>query len=384
MKKKNVGKYSGPNALGLLSDSSGDNGKIRHIYDTLIKLRKTGHDITLSQALKSGAVKFSAGVTLKDITLDKLLHDIGIDRKRDMLLAIVALPEDQRWIVPEIFLEAVEKGMRSDNAFYQAITAQSIQRDVAEFQQPQIEAPSIADQGLNEGGTATSPDEGVQVVFSTRGVKTTKFQRKLSIPEEVMRFSTLDQLDIFLVRLAKMWGLQLTRRAIDVLINGDALNGSLAAGTIGVRDTGNKLAWVDLIAVMARASRLGYEYTTVISTEDQAVHVLTLDEFKNLQQGRAIGEVRLQGRLPTTWDYFMHSVIGSGNYIFLDPSASLVELVSMGLRVESERIMARDMSATYVRIQQGFANLFRDSRVVVDEAQTIAAAPWPTFMTPLD
>jgi hypothetical protein len=381
MKKR---KIKAPNSLGLISGSNGDGGNVRRIHDTLIELRKAGEDLTLTKAIERGAIKLESGQVLKDITIDKLLHDIGIDRKRDTLSAIVALPEDQRWIVPEIFLEAVELGMRADNAFYQAIVAQSIQRDTPEFQQPQISAPSIADQGLNEGGIATSPDEGVQVVFSSRGVKTTKFQRKLTIPEEVMRFSTLDQLDVFLVRLAKMWGLQLTRRAIDVLINGDAIGGGLAAGTIGVDDSSNGLQWIDLIRIMARAGRLGFQYTTVVSPEEGAVHVLNLPEFKNLQQGRSIGEVNLQGRLPTTWDYFMHSTVGTDNYIFVDPSAALVELVSMGLRVESEKLMNRDLTATYVRIQQGFANLFRDARVVVDQAVDFSGNPWPAWMTPID
>lgn len=297
---------------------------------------------------------------------------------------VLDLPEDIRWIVPEIFLEIIELGMRQNNDFYQALIAGSVDMNTLTFNMPQIEAYNEADHGMQEGGIGTTPAEGVGVVFSSREVRTSKFERKIGIPHEVAKYSSLDQLQLFLTRLAKVWGLQLTRKAIDVLINGDQLDASWAAGTIGVDDSSNLLQWIDLIRIMTRMGRLGYAPTTAVTTEDNVVHVLNIDEFKNLQQGRSLGEARIQGRLPTSWDFYMHSVIGTDKYVFLDPAYAVQELVSEGMRIESERIISRDMSATYLRIQNGFANIMKDARIVVDQSVDFATTPWPAWMAPID
>jgi hypothetical protein len=359
-------------------------GKVREIHEGLNSLREKGNDFTLTEAAKTGALELSCGVNLKDITLDKLLVDLGIDRKRDTMQFVLELPEDIRWIVPEIFLEIIELGMRQNNDFYQAIIAGMIDMNTLTFQMPEISAYNIPDHGMNEGGIGTTPEEGVGVTFSSREVRTTKFERKISIPHEVAKYSSIDQLSLFLTRLAKVWGLQLTRKAIDVLINGDLLTGALAAATIGVDDSSNKLEWIDLIRIHARMGRLGYNPTTVVTTEENVVHVINLPEFKNLQQGRSLGEVRIQGRLPTSWEYYMHSVIDADHYVFLDPAFAIQELVSEGMRVESERLMDRDMSVTYLRIQNAFANILRDARVIVDQTLDYIGNEFPAWMDPID
>ncbi len=380
-----------PNRLGILSK---DAHNLEFIHKQLNTMRVGGKDILFSSALERGVLKAANGAKIVLAAgegdgglnvFDQFLQDVGIDKYQDTTSFVLALPEDQHWIVPEFFLEAIEQGMRSQNEFYQALIANVVTQETLEFQQPELGPPSIVGQGLNEGAAGTTPEEAQQVTFNSRGIRTTKFERQILLTHEVQKYSTLDQLQVMLVRVAKMWGLQLTRRAIDVLINGDATNGSLAAGTIGVEDLSNGLQWLDLIRIMARARRLGYTYTTVVTGEEETIHVLNLPEFKNLQQGRSLGEVRLQGRLPTTWDYFMHSVVGAGLYIFLDPTATLSEFVSEGLRVESEKIMQKDVSATYVRIQQGFGNLFKDARILVDS--TVDFSPsneWPVDYTPID
>lgn len=368
-------KHTMPNIHGV-------SGKLEKLHKELIRIRENGNDVTLTQASERGMVNLN-GVPFT-VPLKDLLVDLGIDTKKHTMKFVLDLPTDHRWIVPEIFLEIIELGMRQNNDFYQALIAGSVDRNTLEFQMPQISEYNEADHGLQEGGIGTTPAEGVGAVFSQRAVKTTKFERKIGIPHEVAKYSTLDQLQLFLTRLAKVWGLQLTRKAIDVILNGDQLTGTWAAGTIGVEDSSNLLEWIDLIRIHARMNRLAYNPTTVVTTEDNVVHVLNLPEFKNLQQGRSLGEARIQGRLPTTWDFYMHSVIGADNYVFLDPAFTCQELVSEGMRVESERLMERDMSNTYVRIQNGFANIMRDARIIVDQSVNFSANPWPAWMTPID
>ncbi len=359
-------------------------GKIQELHEGLNKKRLAGSDFTLTKAAKAGDVMLSNGVPFQDITMKELLKDLGIDTRKHTMQFVLDLPEDIRWIVPEIFLEIIELGMRQKNDFYQALIAGSIDMNTLTYNMPQISAYNEDDHGLQEGGIGTTPAEGVGVEFSSREVRTTKFERKIGIPHEVAKYSSLDQLQLFLSRLAKVWGLQLTRKAIDVILNGDQLTGTWAAGTIGVEDSSNGLEWIDLIRIHARMGRLAYQPTTVVTTEDNVVHVLTLPEFKNLQTGRSLGEARIQGRLPTTWDFYMHSVIGTDKYVFLDPAFTCQELVSEGMRIESERIISRDMSETYVRIQNGFANIMRDARIIVDQAVNFSGNSWPAWMAPID
>lgn len=370
-----------PNKFGLAGE-----GQMQRLYERLNAARKEGRDFTLTSLMKAGQLRLesdSAPIPC-ETTLDALLHDIGIDMRHDSLASIVQLQEGQRWIIPEVFTEILDLGMRQNNAFYQALIGQRVEGAVPSFRQPQISAHSIAGQGLQEGGIGTSPVEGEMVTFTDREIRTTKFERKIEIPEEVFRYSTLDQLQIFLRKLAISWGLQLTRKAIDVLINGDKIDGSLNSSVIGVENTSDKLAWIDLTRVSTRMSRLGYMPTTVISDESGLVHVLNLEEFKDVKSGNVIGTLKLQGILPNQWSYFTHSVVPAGKYIFLDPRFALTEFISQGLRVESEKILSRDLSATYVRMTHAFANMFRDARVVVDETTAFSGNGWESFMSPID
>ncbi len=384
-------KRKAPNSLQLLDteDFKGihrTGGKIRDLHEQLNKLRegsdaRGGREITLQKALDRGELSIN-DVPVTDMTVDKLLVDIGIDKHSDRLDAVINLPQDQRWIVPELFLDPIEKGIRQENDFLQALIATT--QDVAQLvaQQPQIEIHNSG-QDMVEGSTGTAPEEGETVVFSSRSIKTEKFEKKVSIPSEVTQFATLDQLDLFLRNLAKRWGLKQTRRALDVLINGDRTDGANDAGVFGVED-GADFAWKDFTRVSTRFRRLGYTPTTVVATEDNVIDVMNITEFKNREDGTSLGTIRVQGGLITQWDFFAHSLISANQLLFLDPAFACQELVSQGMRVESERIMEKDLTATYVRMRNAFAILFRDARGLMDKSVTIAGTPFPPFMNPVD
>lgn len=378
-------KFTGPNNLGLAD-------QWRDIHFGLQDRRLKGEDITLGAAIRAG-FKAPNGRTLKlsDLkveteaeAIDLILADLGINKQKTKLSDIVSLPETHNWIVPEIFLTAIEHGMRQDNAFYRSVVAETVSANSDEIKQPSIGFPSIEEQGMREGGRATTPAVGGLVEFSSRSVRATKFERTLNVPWEVQQFATLSQLQIFLTRLGKMWGLQLTRSAIDVLINGDAIDGSLAAGVVGVENTTNKLQWIDLIRVLTRFGRLGFMPTTVITTEAGAIHALNLDEFKNRQDGSALGQINIQGRLPTSWDYFMHSTVGADKFIFLDPAFALRQITVAGLRIESTRNAALDLTSTFVRMHHAYANIERQARVIVDQSIAYSGNQFPSWMAPID
>lgn len=370
-----MSKKTAPNTLGLV-------GKIRDIHEQLTAKRKEGYHVTLPGAFTRGLLTINGQKAKDELSIDKLLHDLGID-KRDTLAAVVALPEDQRWIVPEFFLETIEQGMRQQNDFFRNLLAGTVEVPQLEVQQPQVGFYSTSGQGLNAGATGTTPEDATQVIFSNRAIKTEKFERVITIPHEAQRYSTLDQMQTLLTRVSKVWGLQLTRQIIDVLQNGDQLDASQAAGTIGVKDTTNKLQWFDLSRISVRAARLGFNYNTVVTNEDGVLRFLNLPEIKENQfSGQPLATVRVNGRVPGSYDLWPHSAPASGKFIFLDNKAAVQEIIAEGLRVETERLMERDITRTYVRIQHGFTNLWREARVVVDE--NTAFTSFPSFMAPID
>ena len=145
-------KHKCPNTFGLL-------GKIEELHKKLNKLREQGYDMTLTEAAKTEYVSLSSGIPFKDVTMESLLKDLGIDTKRHTMQFVLDLPQDVRWIVPEIFLEIIELGMRQNNDFYQALIAGSVDMNTLTFQMPQISEYNEDDHGLQEGGIGTTPAE---------------------------------------------------------------------------------------------------------------------------------------------------------------------------------------------------------------------------------
>lgn len=110
--------------------------------------------------------------------------------------------------------------------------------------------------------------------------------------------------------------------------------------------------------------------------------MLNLDEFKQKQQGTPVASLVLNETLPSQSQVFVSSQVPDNQFIVLDPRFSMVQLTSAPLTVEGDKIISKQIEEAYASITTGFAIIFREARVMIDENLDIAANDFPAFMEP--
>jgi hypothetical protein len=77
----------------------------------------------------------------------------------------------------------------------------------------------------------------------------------------------------------------------------------------------------------------------------------------------------------------VHQAVPTKKIIFVDRTRAVVQLTAMPLLIESERIVRRQLEGQFASIMTGFANVFRDGRMVLDWSTTIGTNPGPVVYT---
>lgn len=311
---------------------------------------------------------------------DSFYAALGINPSYHSLEHLNSFPEFQegyRWLVPEIIRDAIRLGLRRA-PIYSRLTA--AEENVA---QPSVIMPVInmSDVPVRKIGEMESIPTGT-VSFGQKTVGLQKVGTGIKITDAVNQFVSLNILALYLQDVGVKIGLGLDYLAVDTLINGDQADGSLSAPVIGVY-TQNSLVYKDLLRAWIRMGRIGRAPKRMLSNEDIAIDILELPEFKGLN-GLATVQTKIQmddNAIPTSQGYSVHGAMPSANQIMLvDTSSALIKLNASALRIEADRIVEKGLNATYVSIHTGFANLFRDGRLIIDKSLAFSTNGFPTWM----
>lgn len=309
---------------------------------------------------------------------DSFYAAIGVNPSNASITSLMSTPdfnEGFRWLVPEVVREAVRLGLRKAPIYGSLIAAEEtvLQPTVI---MPHINLSDSMPKKLNEA-------ESIPVGTTTFGEKTVKLQKVgtgIKITDEVQQYVSLNMLSLYLQDVGVKLGQALDTMAIATLINGDQADASEAAAVIGVTTPGT-LAYVDMLRTWIRLGRLGKMPKGFLSNEAMALEVLQLAEFKALAGISTLQKIQVQTPVPATQNAWIHGAMPATNKLLLiDPTSALIKLNSQALRVETERIASKQLNGTYVTLTTGFANLFRDGRVIIDKSLDITAAPFPTWM----
>ena len=159
-----------------------------------------------------------------------------------------------------------------------------------------------------------------------------------------------------------------------------------AAPVIGVK-TANAFDYRDLIRVWARGSRMGRDFTTLLADEDVSIDLLLLKEFFGFDGVAKAGKLNLKSNIPSQSDLFIHGVVAANSLLLVDKNAALIKLMVEALSLESERIVQNGINATYLKTRLGFAKMYQDAAVILNN--TIAYNPiagqaggFPVYMDP--
>jgi HK97 family phage major capsid protein len=296
-------------------------------------------------------ISFSEVVQSKfNVTMDSFYKDLGIDPAIDSVKAIYTLMgEDERWLVPEIFRSALQLGYRKAPIYPNIIAAEEQVRGLTQIL-PHINMSEAAPKLVGEAETIPLGD----LSFGKKTFSAFKVGRGIKISDEVMSYSSLNVVSIFLQDFGIKMGHALDVLAIECLLNGEQLDGSESAPVIGVQTVFDPLnpdttgsTYRDLLRLWIRLSRIGRLPSVMIGGEDMALRTLMFDEFRTYVQGAPMEKLDVKTPIPARTSYFIHGNVPDNQEIILDPSASIIKMNVKPLMVESERIVSNQTEAFY-------------------------------------
>lgn len=348
-------------------------GTMEAFHKEMQRLRKQRRDVTLKSFLAE-----SYG---DDMTPERFYRELGIDLKGMTVEKMLNTSELNRWLFPEIFRDAIRRGLEY-TPFYSGLIAAEETISGTGLTMPfmdwtDIDRDEVRLRDTNEGATIT---EGEIIVWSEKQVTIKKKARGLKQTYESIMFTPIDLAAIFFEELGTTLGADLDRELVDIAINGDQADGSESAPVIGATVAGT-LDYTDLARAWIRFRRIGRNSSVMLTSEADAITILNMPEFQRTLPagGQTPSGINLNVStpLPTSQDIFVHDAIPTGKIIFVDRARAFVQLTAMPLLIESERIVSRQLEGEYVSIITGFANIFRDGRLVLDYTVSLAAAAGP-------
>jgi hypothetical protein len=343
-------------------------GKIKEAFDLAESIRKDQKnpvDIEFSEVVKT---KFNMDYV-------DFLADLGIDPSVDSISAIQTIGDmDVRWLIPEIIRTAIRAGLR-DAPIWPSLVASEIQSSQLKQTIPWLNMSDAAPRKVNEGESIPVGS----ISYGQKSVEVYKIGRGIKIPYEVVQFVSLDVVSIFLQDFGVKLGHALDTLAIDVLINGDQVDGSASAAVIGVA-TANTKVYKDFLKPWIRGSRMGRNFSTIIGGEDSALETLDLPEFKARTQGTTEATLNLKTPVPKSADYFVHGNVPANQEILVDKRYALLKMNVIPLLIESDKIVSNQTIETYASLTTGFAKLFQDSVLVMDKTLAFGSNGFPDYM----
>lgn len=342
--------------------------------DSLRKNPENPLDITFESYVKKKANVAS---------LTALFDELGINPAMDTIENIFTLPDESvRFLIPEIFREALRLGLRKAPIWNDLVAAEQTVKGLT------VTAP-----WFNMSEATPSYIEQAETIpvgnlsFGQKSVTMRKIGKGVKIPYEVKNFVSINVVSIFLQDFGVKLGQAIDTLLISVLINGEQSNGSESAPVVGIA-TPSTLVYADLLKIWVRMSRIGRIPTKIIGGETAALATLNLAEFKTNTNGGTAGagipgksdQLKLKTPIPNQSDYYIHGSMPANQQLVVDPTAAVIKYNAQPLLVESEKIVSNQTEATYATLTTGFGIVFRDARIVIDNSLSFGSNGFPSYM----
>lgn len=310
------------------------------------------------------------------LSQDSYLKTLDIDLKSTTMQNIFTMPDQSiRWLVPEIIRSAIDLGLR-EAPFYPNLIASEQSINGLTAIMPIINPSDAAPARVNEAETIPVGD----VSFGQKQVTLFKIGRGFKLTDEVKNYVSLDVLSIFLRDFGVQLGYAMDSLAMDVLMNGNASNGSESAPVLGVADTVKGITYKDMLRLWIRGSRLGRNFQNIVGGEDQALKVLDLPEFKTRMSGTPETKLNLKTPVPTQANFFIHPGVDTNQVMLVDPRFAMIKLNAQSLMLESERIVSNQTEATYASLTTGFSKMFQDAAILLDGSKEFSTYGFPDYL----
>lgn len=325
-----------------------------------------GVDISLEEFIKS-----KYGLSQADY-----LEKIDVNTRVATINNLFTMPDASvRWVVPEILRDALTLGIRQAPIYPNLIISDQAVNGL-QVTMPYINMSDAAPARVNEAETIPLGT----ISYGQKMVNLFKIGKGIKITDEVKNYVSLDVVSIFFRDHGIQLGYAMDALMFDVILNGNQLNGSEAISVIGVGDPATGIQYRDLLRVWIRAARLGRNFQTLVGSEDTALDVLDLPEFKDRQAGTTQANLTVKSPVPRDADFYIHGAIPEPSILMIDPSAAIIKLTAQPLMLESERIVSNQTEAYYSSLTTGFAKMYQDGSILIDQSLDFATNGFPSFM----
>lgn len=306
---------------------------------------------------------------------------LGVDTSRNTLSFLMNMPdfnEGYRWLIPELIREFVRTGPRLPALYKNILVAEE------NISQPKITMPYInpSDAVPTKIGEAETIPTGF-LSFGQRDIKLQKIGVGLRFSAEVIRYTSIDLLGVFFGDMGNQMDMAKDVAAIDVLINGDG--NSNGAPVIGVEDTDLGIQYFDIMRAIIRMQMIGRTPQSMLANETVGLNTLMLPEFVNRQiyipGTNTQPFINLRTPVPNNLNMDIHGAFTDQDQLMLiDKFSTLIKFNSAALQLDNARIVEKQLEAVYATETTGFANLWRDGRVIIDATLPYASNPFPDYM----
>jgi hypothetical protein len=338
------------------------------------KLRNQGKDISLKS--------FLADTYGSEYTPQKFYGELGVDLDGMTVEKMLSTDDLTRYLFPEVFRDAIVRGLEYTPIYGRLVTGEerieSTGLTMPKLDWTTIDQEEIRLRDTNEAATIT---EGEIMVWAEKTVNIRKKARGLKQTYESLMFTPIDLARVFFEELGVKLGADLDREAIDVLLNGDQADNSESAPVIGA-SVANALTYRDIARTWTRFRRLGRNSAIMLASEADTLTILDMDEFQRTVfpgAGTAsnVPSLNVVNPLPTSQDIYVTDFVPTGTLVMVDTARAMVQLTAMPLLIETDKVVSRQINGEYVSIITGFANIFKDGRIVLDYTTNLATNPGP-------
>lgn len=346
---------------------------MKAFHHEMQKMRQQGKDISLK-----GFLAMTYG---DEYTPERFYGELGVDLNGMTVEKMLSTDDLTRYLFPEVFRDAIVRGLEYTPIYGRLVTGEerieSTGLTMPKFDWTLVDQDELRLRDTNEAATIT---EGDIMVWSEKTVNIKKKARGLRQTYESLMFTPIDLARVYFEEMGVKLGADLDREAIDILLNGDQGDGSESAPVIGAT-TANTLSYRDISRAWTRFRRIGRNSTIMLASEADVLTILDMPEFQRtiFPGATAPSGVNLNvvNPLPTSQDIYVTDGVPTGMIVLVDTARAMVQLTAMPLLIETDKIVSRQITGEYVSIMTGFANIFKDGRLVLDYTTNLATNPGP-------
>lgn len=265
-----------------------------------------------------------------------------------------------------------------EQAIYQGMIAGSAPTPSETVSAPYLDFSSIGGKDTAEAADA----EMGNFTISRKDVKCQKVTTGIEVTYETIQSSTLNILGTFFEAFGRMHAAKKNGKLMSVIVSGNPVTAD-SAPVIGI-GTANTPINRDAFRIRQRMVLCGYNPSIVAAEEEAGLAYLDLPAVQSKQNtGMELLPTRSAVGVLGKATYFPSFDLAANRWLFLDPTAAVVEYVFMAFMLETDKIITKQISQAVASESQCFVKQIRQAAVLVGLELAFSGNGWPAYMKPI-